>query len=102
MLRKYENHFLLELAEQNSYILAVVGWIDLQSQQLEKKLEEYQQYPLMRGFRHLLQGEKQRDMMLNPDFQRGIRLLSQYGFSFDLLIMPDQLGYAEQLVAGCS
>ena len=37
--------------------------------------------------------------MLDPDFLRGIRLLNKYGFSYDLLILPDQLGYAEKLVA---
>jgi L-fuconolactonase len=94
-----ENFFLLELAQQNPFIQGVVGWIDLHDEQLEKKLADYQQYPLMKGFRHLLQGEEQRDMMLNQDFQRGIGLLNQYGFSFDLLILPDQLGYAERLVA---
>src|SRR5450432_2259329 len=94
-----ENLFLLELAEQNPFIQGVVGWIDLYDEQLEKKLADYQQYSLMKGFRHLLQGEEQRDMMLNQDFKRGIGLLNQYGFSFDLLILPDQLGYTEQLVA---
>lgn len=94
-----ENHFLLELAEQNPYIEGVVGWIDLRSDQLGEKLEEYQQYPLMKGFRSLLQGEEQRDSMLDRDFKRGIGLLNQHKFSFDLLILPDQMGYAEQLVA---
>jgi L-fuconolactonase len=94
-----ENNFLLGMASQNPFILGVVGWIDLLSGQLEEKLAGYQQIPRMKGFRWLLQGEKQRDIMLNPDFQRGIGLLNQYGFSFDLLILPDQLGYAEQLVA---
>ena len=94
-----DNIFLLEQAKQNPYIQGVVGWIDLHDEGLEKKLADYQQYSLMKGFRHLLQGEKQRDMMLNQDFQRGIGLLNEYGFSFDLLILPDQLGYTEQLVA---
>ena len=53
----------------------------------------------MKGFRNLLQGEEQRDSMLDRDFKRGIGLLNQYGFSYDLLILPDQLGYAEKLVA---
>jgi|SRR5664279_1234028 len=94
-----ENLVLLEQAEQYPFIRGVVGWIDLKSAQFQKKLEAYQQYPLMKGFRHLLQGEEQRDMMLNPEFRQGIGLLNQYGYSFDLLILPDQLGYAEQLVA---
>jgi L-fuconolactonase len=94
-----ENLFLLELAEQNPFIHGVVGWIDLQSDQLKERLGWYRQYPLMKGFRHLLQGEEQRDYMLKPDFVKGIGLLNQFGYSFDLLILPDQLGYAEQLVA---
>jgi len=94
-----ENVFFLELAEKNPFILGVVGWIDLLSDKLEERLAYYQQFPLMKGFRHLLQGEPQRDMMLNPKFKRGIGLLNQYGFSFDLLIRHDQLGFTEKLVA---
>jgi len=94
-----ENFFLLELAGKNPFILGVVGWIDLQADQLEERLDWYRQFPLMKGFRHILQGEAQRDFMLNPDFVRGIGLLNQYGYSFDLLILPDQLEYASQLVA---
>jgi L-fuconolactonase len=94
-----ENQFLLELAEQNPFIKGVVGWIDFQADELEERLRYYQQFPAMKGFRHLLQGEKQRDSLLNPAFQRGIGLLNKYGFSYDLLILPDQLGFAEKLVA---
>ena len=94
-----DNEFLLDLAEYHPFIRGVVGWIDLQSEELEEKLAWYQQYPMLKGFRYLLQGAEQRDLMLNPDFQNGIGLLTKYGFSFDLLILPDQLGYAEQLVA---
>jgi L-fuconolactonase len=93
-----ENHFLLSLAAQSPVIKGVVGWIDFQSEGIEEKLKYYQQYSMLKGFRHLLQGEKQRDSMLDPRFQKGIGLLNEYGFSYDLLILPDQLGYAEKLV----
>ncbi len=53
----------------------------------------------MKGFRNLLQGEKQRDSMLDPRFKKGIGLLNKYGFSYDLLILPDQIGFVEKLVA---
>ena len=94
-----ENDFQLDLADQFPFIRGVVGWIDFQSEQLEEKLKYYQQFSRMKGFRHLLQGESKRDSMLNPEFQRGIGLLNKYGFSYDLLILPDQLGYAEKLVS---
>jgi L-fuconolactonase len=79
-----ENQFLLGLAAENDFIKGVVGWIDLQSKDLEEKLIYYKNYPLMKGFRELLQDETKRDRMLNPDFQKGIGKLNKYGFSFDL------------------
>ncbi len=94
-----ENRFLLELADLHAFIFGVVGWVDLTSVDLEEQLKYYSQFPVVKGFRHLLQGVHQRDMMLNYEFQRGIGLLNSYGFSFDLLILADQLRYAEKLVA---
>jgi L-fuconolactonase len=94
-----ENQFLLRLAEQYHFIKGVVGWIDLESEELEEKLKYYQGFPVMKGFRNLLQDEKQRDSMLNPAFQRGVGILNRHGYSYDLLIRPDQLGFAEKLVS---
>jgi len=94
-----ENEYLLDLADQFSFIKGVVGWIDLKSDRIEEKLKYYHQFSRMKGFRNLLQGEKQRDGMLDPAFQKGIGLLNKYGFSYDLLILPDQLEYAVKLVA---
>ena len=94
-----ENDYLLDLADQYHFIKGVVGWIDLKEALVEERLKYYHQFSRMKGFRNLLQGEKQRDVMLDPSFQRGIGLLNKYGFSYDLLILPDQLGFTEKLVA---
>jgi L-fuconolactonase len=94
-----ENQFQLELAAKYSFIRGIVGWIDLQNENIEERLSYYQNFSVLKGFRHVLQGEMKRDTLLLPAFQRGIGLLNKYGFSFDLLILPDQLGYAEKLVA---
>jgi L-fuconolactonase len=94
---EHENRFLLDLAGNHSFVRGVVGWIDLEAPGLDERLEYYRQFPLMKGFRNLLQGEVQRDSMLNPAFQHGIGKLNKYGFSYDLLILPDQLGFAERL-----
>lgn len=89
-----ETHFLAGLAADNSFIKGVVGWVDLRSATLEETMEQYQSLPVVKGFRHILQGEKQRDLMLTSEFRRGIGLLGKYGFTYDILIYPDQLGYA--------
>lgn len=94
-----ENRFLLELAANNPFIKGVVGWVDLQADDVEERLKYYSKQDIVVGFRHVLQGEPQRDFMLRPEFKRGIGLLSKYGFTYDILIFPDQLAYTAELVA---
>jgi len=94
-----ENQFLLDLAATTPFIKGVVGWVDLQADDIEERLKHYGKIEKMVGFRHVLQGEPQRDLMLQPNFKRGISLLNKYGFTYDILIFTDQLKYAAQLVA---
>lgn len=93
-----ENDFLLNFASQNNFVKGVVGWVDLQSDNVHDRLAHYGQYKKMKGFRHVLQGEKQRDFMLRPAFKRGIGELHSFGYTYDILIYPDQLSYTEQFV----
>jgi L-fuconolactonase len=94
-----ENQFLLDLAATNPFIKGIVGWVNLQADDVEERLKYYSKHDKMVGFRHVLQGEPQRDLMLNPEFTRGIALLNKYGFTYDVLIFPDQLTYADELAA---
>lgn len=94
-----ENHFHLQLAEKFDFIKGIVGWVDLQSENIKERLEYYSQFKKMKGFRHILQGEKQRDRMLQPAFMNGISVLSQYHFTYDILIYQDQLRHIPKLVS---
>lgn len=93
-----ENDFQLANAEQNNFIKGVIGWVDLQAENIEERLEHYAQFPLLKGFRHVLQGDPQRDLMLQPAFKKGISMLAKYGFTYDILIFPDQIQYATELI----
>jgi L-fuconolactonase len=93
-----ENDFQLANAEDNDFIKGVVGWVDLQSHKIEERLIHYKQFKKMKGFRHVLQGEPDRALMLKPEFKRGIGLLKNFGFTYDILILPDQLQYIRELV----
>jgi len=94
-----ENDFQLKLAEENNFIKGVVGWVDLQSNNVEERLEFYKQYKKMKGFRHILQGEADRALMLKPAFMNGIRKLKKFGYTYDILIYTDQLKYTKEFVA---
>jgi len=88
-----ENEFLIQLAKKNTIVKGIVGWVDLRAVDLEEKLQEYKNNPLIKGFRHVLQGETNRALILAPDFMLGLNLLNKYGFTYDVLIFPDQLKY---------
>ena len=93
-----ENIFQLKNAAENDFIRGVVGWVDLQSADIEDRLVYYQQFKKLKGFRHVLQGETQRDLMLTPSFKKGISLLNKYDYTYDLLVLPDQLKFVKELV----
>lgn len=94
-----DTDFLISLARQYPFIKGIVGWVDLQADDITDRLAQYKPFSIVKGFRHVLQGEPQRDLMLQPAFKRGIAALQQYGFTYDLLIFPDQLEFSTELVA---
>ena len=94
-----ENMFQLANADAHDFIKGIVGWVDLQDKRVEERLEYYSGFKKMKGFRHVLQGESKRDLMLAPAFQDGIFLLSKYGFTYDILVYPDQLRFVHELVS---
>ena len=93
-----ENDFQLKNASGNEFVKGVVGWVDLQADNVHDRLAYYSQFKKMKGFRHVLQGEKQRDFMLRPAFKKGIGELHAFGFTYDILIYPDQLSFTEEFV----
>jgi L-fuconolactonase len=94
-----QTEFLFGLAKEFSFIKGVVGWVDLQAENINERLEYFSQHKIIKGFRHALQGEPQRDLMLTPKFINGIGALKNFDFTYDVLIYQDQVGYAKSLAA---
>jgi len=92
-----ETDFLLRLANKNPFIKGIVGWVDLQNKNLEDKLLYWSEYPVIKGFRHIVQAES--DGFLRKEaFVNGIKLLKSFDFTYDILIYPNQLKEAIQFV----
>ncbi len=95
---KDENIFQLANGLQHDFVKGVVGWVDLEADDLSDHLSFYQEFKKLKGFRHVLQAEKQRDFMLRPNFKRGIAQLKGFHYTYDILIYPDQLAYTLEFV----
>ncbi|MBE8720547.1 amidohydrolase family protein [Sphingobacterium pedocola] len=83
-----ETKFLVDLSKVYALIKGVVGWVDLQAENIDEQLQEYTKEPIIKGFRHIIQGEEDPDFILGEAFQRGIKALTKYGYTYDLLIRP--------------
>jgi L-fuconolactonase len=83
---------------RHDFIAGVVGWVDLRSPTLERRLEHYSNFPLLRGFRHIAQGEPDDRFLIREDFVRGVAALRPCNFTYDILIFPRQLPAAVALV----
>jgi L-fuconolactonase len=85
-----ETHFMLSLAEKNPFIKGVVGWVDLRADDLENRLESFTQFPRLKGFRHIVQGEPD-GFLSDRKFVEGVKKLERFNFTYDLLIYHHQL-----------
>jgi len=94
-----ETLFLLQLGQRNSSIAGVVGWVDLCSPHAAKRLKFFSQFDKLCGFRHIAQDEPDDHFLVRPNFLRGIALLREFGFTYDILIYPEQLPAALELVS---
>jgi L-fuconolactonase len=92
-----ETNFLLKLAEENDWIVGVVGWIDLMGNDIEQRLEHFSSLKKLKGFRHIVQAEPDNNFMLNEKFQNGISRLKHFNFTYDILVFPHQLPAAIKL-----
>lgn len=93
-----ETRWLLELAQQHSFIKGVVGWVDLRSENIDEQLREFADDPKFVGVRHVVQDEPDDLFLLREDFMRGIAKLHRYDLTYDILIFPKHLPTALEFV----
>lgn len=94
---EFDTHFLVELAKTHPIIKGVVGWVDLQADNVNERLEYFSQYPIIKGYRHVVQGEPL-EFLGRENFRRGVRALKPYNYTYDILIFHHQLPAALDFV----
>ena len=92
-----ETQFLLDLAKENALIKGIVGWTDLNADNLQERLNYWKDFDLIKGWRHVLQAE-QDDFILDDNFADGVKLLNEFNYTYDLLCYHTQLAAIIKLV----
>ncbi|MCA9053768.1 MAG: amidohydrolase family protein [Planctomycetaceae bacterium] len=96
-----ENRWALQLAEENDWLIGVVGWVDLASSACEDQVLEFKEHPSFVGVRHITQGEPDDDFIIRPDVLRGLKVLEKHGVPFDLLFYVKHLHHAQRVAREC-
>jgi len=96
-----ESRWLLDLAREHEFIAGVVGWVDLTSANVGAQLHELTGQPKFKGARHLVESEPADDWLVQPAVLSGLRELSRYGLSYDLLVHTRHLKYVPQVIESC-
>jgi L-fucono-1,5-lactonase len=94
-----ETAWLLSLAGRHAFIAGVVGWVDLQADDVRAQLQQAASNPRLVGIRHIVQSEPDDRFLLRPAFCRGIGMLEEFGLTYDILIYPRHLPVAAEFVA---
>ncbi len=93
-----ETRWLLEMAAENDFIKAAVGWVPLIDEGVRDILCEFVPHAKFRGVRHVLQGGPDERYMLREDFNRGVSALAEFGLVYDLLVFERQLPQSVEFV----
>ncbi len=93
-----ETEWLLELAGAHPFIAGVVGWVDLQADDVEATVARLSAHPALAGIRHIVQSEADDGFLLGAAFGRGIAALGPAGLAYDILIYPRHLAVAADFV----
>lgn len=93
-----ENDTLLALAQRESRIRGIVGWVPLVDPSVGSLIEKYASQDLIKGFRHVVQDEPDDRFLLREDFNRGIAELAGFDLVYDILVYARQLSASIEFV----
>ncbi|MGH9628791.1 MAG: amidohydrolase family protein [Bryobacteraceae bacterium] len=88
-----EAEWLLDLADDHTFVAGVVGWVDLTSPQVGKDLDRLQRRDKFKGVRHLVHDEADEKWLLRDDVIAGLGEVARRGLPYDLLLRPNHLPY---------
>ncbi|MFM7495526.1 MAG: amidohydrolase family protein [Candidatus Nanopelagicus sp.] len=91
----------LDLSLSHPKICAVVGWLDLESDDTRPQLEKYLSHPggkNLVSIRDLAQDKEDPNWLLRDNVVKNIHRIGEAGLTFDILTRPPQLAAAVEMV----
>jgi L-fuconolactonase len=86
-----ETEFILNIANKNSFISGVVGWVDFNKSDVIFEIDKLSQNKYLKGFRPMIHDIANENWMLNDSLDFGFKYLIKKNLTFDALVRPKHL-----------
>jgi L-fuconolactonase len=94
--------WISELAKKDKRLQGIVSWAPLEKgEAVRSEIKALKKNPLVKGIRRIIQFEDDLKFCLRPDFIAGVRLLAEYGLTFDICIDHRHTANTIRLVEQC-
>ncbi|ASS66814.1 MULTISPECIES: amidohydrolase family protein [unclassified Paenibacillus] len=93
-----ETEYLLALCLQESTLAGVVGWVDLEDERVEERLDSLLSSGYLLGIRPMLQDLPDDRHILRPAVLKGLQAVADRGLTLDLLVRPRHLLHAAEML----
>ena len=91
MPNEADTRYLLQLADQHSFIGAVVGWTDLKAADAPARITALATHPRLRGLRPMLQDLDDDGWIDDAALAPAVDAMLRHGLCFDALVLPRHL-----------
>jgi L-fuconolactonase len=96
-----ETREFLRTAEATEFVLGVVGWVDLTTEDVGARLDAHRDAEGGRwlvGIRHQVHDEEDARWLCRPDVRRGLLAVQERGLTYDLLLRAREISAAIETV----
>jgi L-fuconolactonase len=99
---KDEITFVSQKAQEDPRLSGIVAWAALEKgNAIQSELEKLKENALIKGLRRIIQSEEDPEFCLQPDFIKGVQLLADFNWSFDICISHLQMANTVKFVKQC-
>lgn len=99
---RQEADWVASLVQKEPRLVGMVPWTPLEDGDAARDaLAALASNPMVKGIRRIIQFEPDLEFCLRPGFVRGVRMLAEFGLSFDVCISSEHMANTIKLIRQC-
>ena len=93
-----ETLWLLEIANEENFVLGVTGWVDLTDPKVGNVLDRLQENKYLKGVRHIWEDESDPSWLLTSGAVEGLKEVQRRDLIYEFLVRPPNLKYIPRIM----